>query len=272
MGPREVMHIFDPVGVAGRFPALADLVADIADWDIPDAGMARGLSVTVLPTTMPHLVVQYRAPTLSYRTFGDLAKPNLPYRHVVTMIRTGVVTIFPTGPLGVVVARLKPEAAACLLGDRLYEFSDTKIDLDTIFGVGAVNALAETFADARSSADRIAAMAGFLSANIRPQMPDPVVRRAAENLRSNPVLRLGPLAAELGLSERHLVRRFKAVFGMGPKRFARVARIERVFAASTSGSSWANIACACGFADQAHMINDFKAILGATPTDVFRAS
>jgi AraC-like DNA-binding protein len=272
VAPKDVMHTFDFINVAGRFPALADFVEDLADWDIADASTARGVSVTVLPTTMPHLVVQYRTPTRSTRIFGDLAKPTRPYRHIVTTVRTGVVTVFPQGPLGAVIARLKPEAAACLLGDRLYEFIDTKIDLDTIFGASTVNTLAETLADARSSADRIAAMAGFLSANIRPHLPDPVVRRAAENLRSNPVLRLGPLAAELGLSERHLVRRFKAVFGMGPKRFARVARIERVFAAATSGSSWANIACVCGFADQAHMINDFRAILGATPTDVFRAS
>src|SRR5262249_5410781 len=98
-----------------------------------------------------------------------------------------------------------------------------------------------------------------------------LVCRAAASLRSNPSLRLRPLAAELGLSERHLSRRFKAVFGTGPKQFARSARVEQVLAARCSGSSWANIACSCGFADQAHMVNDFKAILGATPTPFFRA-
>ena len=33
----------------------------------------------------------------------------------------------------------------------------------------------------------------------------------------------------------------------------------------THGSAWADIACGCGFADQAHMINDFNAVLGTSP-------
>jgi AraC-like DNA-binding protein len=44
-----------------------------------------------------------------------------------------------------------------------------------------------------------------------------------------------------------------------------------VLAACDRGLSWASIACSCGFADQAHMINDFKAILGVTPTHFFRS-
>jgi AraC-like DNA-binding protein len=271
MGPRHVMRTFDFLDIAGQFPALADIVEDIADWDILDGNIARDVSVTVLPSTSPHFVVQYRAPVVSSRKFGDAAVPHRPYQHVVTMIRRGITTINPHGPLGVIVARLKPEAAACLLGDHLYEFADTKVDLDAVFGTGVVASLAEMLAESGSSYHRIAAVSKFLLANIRSHEPDPVVRRAAASLRSKPFLRLGPLAAELGLSERHLSRRFKAVFGTGPKRFARSARVEHVLAACGSESSWANIACSCGFTDQAHMINDFKAILGATPTHFFRS-
>jgi AraC-like DNA-binding protein len=263
------LRTFAPVNVAQAFPALTDIVEDIADWDIPDGAMARSTAVTVLPSTMPHLVVQYRTPVRSVRQFGHATHRYGAYRHVVTTVRNGVVLISPPGPLGVVMARLKPEAATRLLGDQLDAFADTKIDLDTVFGAGAVNTLAEICAEARSSRERIAAVLRFLAAHLRPRAPDLRVSRAAASLRQDPVLRLGPLAAELGLSERHLVRRFKAVYGVGPKRFARAARVEQVFAASAGGSSWANIACACGFADQAHMINDFKSILGVTPTDVF---
>ena len=138
-----------------------------------------------------------------------------------------------------------------------------------VFGLDAMSRLAEVCAEAHCSRDRIAAVLHFLAARLRPRASDLRVSRAAASLRRNPLLRLSPLAAELGLSERHLIRRFKAVYGVGPKRFARAARVEQVFAASGRGSSWANIACACGFADQAHMINDFKSILGVTPTDVF---
>jgi AraC-like DNA-binding protein len=271
VGARQVMRTFDFLDIAEQFPALANLVEGVADLDILDGNIARGVAIAVLPSTTTHFVVQYRTPMASSRKFGDATVPHRAYRHVASTVQTGIVAIRPHGPLGVIVARLKPEAAARLLGDHIYEFADTKVDLDAVFGAGVVTSLAEMLAESRSSYDRIVAVLRFLQANIRPHEPDPVVARAAANLRSNPCLRLGPLAAELGLSERHLSRRFKAVFGMGPKRFARSARVEHVLAACGSGSSWASIAWSCGFADQAHMINDFKAILGATPTHFFRS-
>jgi methylphosphotriester-DNA--protein-cysteine methyltransferase len=62
------------------------------------------------------------------------------------------------------------------------------------------------------------------------------------------------------------------MFGAGPKLFARVARIEKVLAMRQHGSAWADIAYACGFADQAHMINDFDAIVGEPPQHFFRTT
>jgi AraC-like DNA-binding protein len=57
---------------------------------------------------------------------------------------------------------------------------------------------------------------------------------------------------------------------MGPKQFARIARIDRVLSARTQGATWADIAYATGFADQAHMINDFTAIVGVSPAELGR--
>jgi AraC-like DNA-binding protein len=271
VGPHEMKRTFDALSIARQFPALANLVEDIIDLDIPDDSLARNSAIAVLPGTMPHFVVQYRAPITSSRVFGDAKMPHRTHQHVATTVRTGIVTISPHGPLGLIIARLKPEAAASLLGDHIYEFADTKIDLDAVFGAGVVTSLAETVAVARSSHDRIAAVSRFLLTNMRARESDPLVGCAAASLRSNPSLQLRCLAAQLGLSERHLSRRFKAMFGTGPKRFARSARVEHVLAACDSETSWASIACSCGFADQAHMINDFKSILGVTPTSFFRS-
>jgi AraC-like DNA-binding protein len=258
--------------IAGQFPALANYVEEITDWDIPDSQTARECTVIVFPSTTPYFVVQYRTSVSSARTFGDTILPHRDYRHVATTLETGVVKICPNGPLGAVVVRLKPETAPFLLGDNMYEFADTKVDLGDIFNAVEIASLAETLAQSQSSSDRIVSVLQFLWANVRPQEPDPVVRCAAANLRRNPSLRVGLLANELGLSVRHLTRRFKRVFGMGPKRFARIARVEHVIATCRSGSAWAEVACSCGFSDQAHMINDFNAILGATPGQYFHSA
>jgi len=270
MGPRQVIHTFRFLDFTGQFPALANVVEGIADWDVPDVDLARGLALTVLPSTTPYVLVQYRTPIASSQKFGDATLPHGAYLHIATSVQKGIVTICPRAPLGVIIARLKPEAAPCLLGDHIYEFADAKIDLGAVFKPDAVASLAEMLAESQSSYDRIVAVLQFLLANLRSKKPDPIVCRAAGNLRSNPSLRLGLLAAELGVSERHLSRKFKTVFGTGPKRFARVARVEHVLSACGSGSGWAELACSCGFTDQAHMINDFHAILGATPTHFFR--
>jgi AraC-like DNA-binding protein len=76
----------------------------------------------------------------------------------------------------------------------------------------------------------------------------------------------------LDISERHLSRGFHATFGISPKQYARLARIEKVIAARKSGLGWANVAYACGFTDQAHLIHDFGTIVGGTPAEFFGAA
>jgi len=58
------------------------------------------------------------------------------------------------------------------------------------------------------------------------------------------------------------------MFGMSPKRFARVARIESAWSARSQGASWVEAAYATGFTDQAHMINDFVEIIGVPPAQL----
>jgi transcriptional regulator GlxA family with amidase domain len=80
------------------------------------------------------------------------------------------------------------------------------------------------------------------------------------------------LASLLDISERHLSRGFRTTFGTSPKQYARLARIEKVIAARKSGLGWADVAYACGFTDQAHLIHDFGTIVGGTPAEFFGAA
>ena len=152
----------------------------------------------------------------------------------------------------------------------MQEFIDEKINLSDLFITGQVSLLEEMLMEASDSAARFARIETFLLRHLRQRQPDLAVSRAAQYLRRNPTLRVRRLAALLDVGERHLSRSFRAMFGASPKQFARVARIEKVFAMRQAGSAWAEIAYAGGFADQAHMINDFDAIVGETPQQFFR--
>ncbi|WP_394824990.1 helix-turn-helix domain-containing protein [Pendulispora albinea] len=72
------------------------------------------------------------------------------------------------------------------------------------------------------------------------------------------------LAAQLGVSERHLRQVFLEAMGIPPKRYARIARIRRVVARAGT-ASWAQLAIEMGFYDQAHLHAEFSELLGITP-------
>ena len=254
----------------GTSSVLADYVDGMADFDIACPDQAQALTLKAIPSTAPFVVVYYRTPIASTWQFGSRGFSQPDCRHFAAKLQTGVVVWRPRGPVGMIGVRLRPEAAACLLGERMHYFLDARIGLDGLFGTSRVSLLVEELAEARTSAERFACMEGFLAANLRERRLEPVACRAAALLRQNPHLRVRHLAARLDVSERHLSRSFHAMFGMRPKQFARIARIERVWSARGQGASWADIAYATRFTDQAHMINDFTEIVGVPPAQLVR--
>lgn len=245
-----------------RSRLLGDIVDAIWDLDVPDGDAARALAIKYAPGTCLLLMAQYRAPVLVQHRGRDL--PN----KCATQIQAASVTLRPTGALGFVVVCLRPEAASRIVNARLGQFANANIHLANLFSRGDVSTCDQMLAEARNSPERIASVEAFLLQRLRPQR-DSLACRAASCLRSDPALPLQQLACLLGISVRHLSRRFNATFGMTPKRFGRLARIEKIVAERRNGLSWAEIACACDLTDQAHLIREFKEIVGEAPTQFF---
>lgn len=80
------------------------------------------------------------------------------------------------------------------------------------------------------------------------------------------------LAASIGCSQKYLVARFREHVGLPPKTYARVLRFQRALRGLQSASTfrWSDLAQAAGYYDQAHLIRDFRAFAGTTPTDYLR--
>jgi AraC-like DNA-binding protein len=252
--------------------AVADLVEAIWDWDIPDGDAAMAFTIKVPPSTAPYFVVQYRTLTHCRWQLGVDSYDHKNYGHVLTQTQSGTFAIRPRGPLGVITVRLKPEAASRLARASMHELLNVKIGLRNIFKDNDIALLEERVMECGSSSERIACVESFLLQNLREDREDPVFSRASSWLRRNPGLRVRQLASLLDISERHLSRGFRAKYGTSPKQYARLARIEKVVAARKSGLSWADVAYACGFADQAHLIHDFGTIVGGTPVEFFGTS
>ena len=249
--------------------AVADLVEAIWDRDIPDGDVATAFTIKVPPSTAPYFVVQYRTLTHCRWQLGGDSYDHKNYGHVLTQTQSGTFAIRPRGPLGVITVRLKPEGASRLARASMHELMNVKIGLRNIFKDHDIALLEERVMESGSSSERIACVESFLLQNLRQDCEDQVFSRASSWLRRNPGLRMRKLASLLGVSERHLSRGFRATYGTSPKQYARLARIEKVVAARKRGLDWADVAYACGFTDQAHLIHDFGTIVGGTPAEFF---
>jgi len=79
------------------------------------------------------------------------------------------------------------------------------------------------------------------------------------------------VARALGLSERSLHRDLVRWSGLAPKPLARILRMQRCLAALRAGRMpLALLALRLGYADQAHMTRELKALAGVTPRQVLR--
>jgi len=126
------------------------------------------------------------------------------------------------------------------------------------------NGLAQESAMVRTLGDLLDAHCGVKSKS--PALPL-LVRHVKEMLRSNleQKITLRDMAAELGVSQYHLLRTFKRQTGIPPHVFRIQQRVERAKTLIRQGMALSEVAQATGFADQSHFSNTFKLYTAATP-------
>lgn len=165
----------------------------------------------------------------------------------------------------------KPAGAAPFLGIPPGELRDAHVDLDMLWGPHTAE-LREQLRTANDAAERFAILENALIARLSSaHRPHDAVRFAVERLES-PEVTVGEIATGVQWSHRRLLRSFTAEVGVNPKLFGRLRRFQRARALAERGPSpdWARLAVDCGYFDQSHLIRDFVAFSGFTPTDLLR--
>jgi AraC-like DNA-binding protein len=91
-------------------------------------------------------------------------------------------------------------------------------------------------------------------------------------LRERGRLKIERLADAAGVSRQHLTRSFREAVGVTPKLFARLARFQAGLAYAGCGTpvDWAQAALELGYADQSHMIAEFREFSSLTPETLAR--
>ncbi|HWH09659.1 MAG TPA: helix-turn-helix domain-containing protein [Solirubrobacteraceae bacterium] len=174
---------------------------------------------------------------------------------------TAFVVALPPGTR-VAGARLRPGAAPGLFGLAPESVVDARVPVDDVWAADGQR-LAESL---ELAADPVSGIRGWLGRRAaQAGQPDLLVREAILRL-GRPDVEIRRLADELCLSERQLHRRVAAAVGYGPKRLARVLRLQRALAAGRAGDDLVRAALEAGYCDQAHFANDCRALAGLPPT------
>ena len=157
-------------------------------------------------------------------------------------------------------ARLRPGVAGAALGLPASELCDEAPDATDVLGRDTADAL---LAAIEAGGDPHAILLRAVEARVRAgRDPDPLVRAAIAAL-DRPQARVAAVAADLGVSARHLQRRISDAVGYGPKTLQRVLRFRRLQALAPA--PLAELALDAGYADQAHMTAEVTRLAGIPP-------
>lgn len=142
-----------------------------------------------------------------------------------------------------------------VLGVPASELVDRRVPLEALWPAAEVRAVA-------GAADPIAALTA--AATRRWREPDPLMVALAGAARAGrPV---AAVAERCGLSPRQLQRRSNTAFGYGPKTLHRVMRLQRAVALARAGRPFAAVSADAGYADQAHLAREVRAMAGVPLT------
>jgi AraC-like DNA-binding protein len=169
----------------------------------------------------------------------------------------------------IVGVRLRPEAAASVLGMPTHALLDLALDADELWGDRA-RALQERVGLASSGRQAAAHLERAVVERLADApAPDPVVAQAVRRLMSGRRAGVASTAAALSISERQLRRRFETATGLTPTTLHRIVRFQRLLALAWTrerpSTQVAQLALEAGYADQAHLSREAARLEGRSP-------
>lgn len=185
------------------------------------------------------------------------------------------VAIHHDGRLQGVQVSLTPLGARAIYGVPAAELAHRLVPLDELLGALGVELVdrlraATTWAARFTALDELLLRAvGRCAGGDRVRRVRPEVDEAWRRLvAARGCIQVGAVAADLGWSRRHFTERFRGEVGLAPKAFARVLRFEHAheLAVAQDPLPWADVATVSGYADQAHLVRDWREFTGRSPT------
>lgn len=178
--------------------------------------------------------------------------------------------------LRTVAVRFRPGRAAHYFRVSLDQLTNLHADLPDLWGRAASDSISDAlWTHPLTDRDRIDVLERHLTeylASGKTARHSGIVDHAIVAIQSsNGLLKIELLADTIGVSRQHLATQFRERVGITTKMFARICRFRHVVANIRNTHTpahridWAVLAQDCGYADQSHLIHEFREFTGDSP-------
>ncbi len=165
--------------------------------------------------------------------------------------------------------RFRPGRAYRFLPFPLSDVTDSMVPTGDVWGHKGTY-LEEAVFEARNNMHRQQLVEEFLLQQLVTTTPRPRFEAAVkEIIRTRGQTRVHEVANGVGWSSRQLERDFRVSVGLSPKLFSRIMRFQNLLRLVGEGvlREWTSLALEGGYADQPHMVREFREFAGHTPAE-----
>ena len=166
-------------------------------------------------------------------------------------------------------AKFRPGGAYAFFGLSADVLRDQHVPLEKLWGSAAIQLQDEAMA-AKTPEARISVLEEAMTARpANARRAHPAVAHAVRRFHTHcGVEHVAAMAAEVDLSSHRFIDLFRREVGLPPKLYCRLLRFRRLLrdVALMPATDLTGVALDCGYYDQSHMIREFKAFSGLTPS------
>ena len=165
-----------------------------------------------------------------------------------------------------------PGGFSTFAGDAAHYFSNQTVALDSIWA-GDTQQLRDHLREIDSPEVRLQCLEQFLARRFASRLDrrerPPQIQFALRYFAHNPsIASVSETARQIGWSERRFSQVFREEVGLTPKVWCRIQRFQHAVRQLHAGADirWAELALDCGYYDQSHFANEFRAFSGVDAT------
>ena len=171
---------------------------------------------------------------------------------------------------GLIIVVFQPTGINQLMGIPAHELNDSIIRTEYIFNKQG-RQLYEKLAEQFTIQDKLRLLNAFFLEQLAKRMvPDDSLLRAALNfiVKNKGLISSNQLVKLTGYTERQVERKFMESVGINPKKFSNIVKLHtflKELKSNQNNKNLTSMAYEAGYADQSHLIKEFKKITGMTP-------